>query len=79
MYRTDATLDVAVREKRPEDWSTMVADLSIGSPSLCRALFEIFLGEKSVIPEARKEFANGARALLESDKVRRDTRKGGTG
>jgi hypothetical protein len=79
MYRTDATLDVVVRSERPADWSNMVGDLSIGSPSLCRALFEVFLGEKSVIPDARKEFANGARALLESDKVRRDTRKGGTG
>ncbi|KAL4515633.1 hypothetical protein Ndes2437B_g07062 [Nannochloris sp. 'desiccata'] len=76
---TDATLDVVVRDQRPADWSNMVGDLSIGSPSLCRALFEVFLGEKSVIPDAKKEFANGARALLESDKVRRDTRKGGTG
>lgn len=79
MYRTDATLDVAVRAQRPADWTNMVADLSIASPSLCRALFEVFLGENSVVPDARKEWANGARALLESDNVRRDTRKGGTG
>lgn len=79
MYRTDATLDVAVREQRPETWANMVADLSIPSASLCRALFEVFLGEKSVIPDARKEWATGARALLESDRVRRDTRKGGSG
>lgn len=57
----------------------VVADLSIPSPSLCRALFEVYLGASSVIPEARKEWAKGAKALLESDKVWRDTRKGGSG
>jgi hypothetical protein len=79
MYRTDATLDVAVRGSRPESWAAETPGLSIPSPSLARALFEVFLGEKSVVPDARKEFANGARALLESEKVRRDTRKGGSG
>ena len=79
MYRTDATLDVAVTPGKIPDWNGRVADLSIPSPSLCRALFEVFLGENSVVPDGRKEWANGARALLESDKVKRDTRKGGSG
>lgn len=57
----------------------IVADLSIASASLCRALFEVYLGSNSVVPEGRKEWANGARSLLESDKIRRQTRKGGTG
>ena len=53
----------------------MVPDLSIASPSLCRALFEVYLGSASVVPDVRTEWAAGARALLDSDKVRRDTRK----
>jgi hypothetical protein len=57
----------------------VVADLSLPSPSLCRALFETYLGSNSVIPDARKEWAKGARALLDSEKTRRDTRKGGSG
>ena len=79
MYRTDGTLDVAVKAQRPEGWSAVNSDLSISSPSMCRALFEVFLGEKSVIPDAKKEWANGAKALLDSEKVRRDTRRGGSG
>lgn len=72
LYRTDATLDVLVKigEEQP---------VSIASPTLCRALFEVYLGEASVVPEARKEWAKGARALLESEKVKRDSRKGGSG
>lgn len=79
VYGTDATLDVSIREQRPGDWSAELPDASIPSPSLCRALFEVFLGQASVVPEARKEWAQGARALLESDKVKRDSRKGGSG
>lgn len=57
----------------------MVADLSLASASLCRALFEVYLGSSPVVPEAKKEWAKGARALLDSEKVRRDSRKGGSG
>lgn len=71
LYRTDATLDVTKDLEEPP--------LSIASPTLCRALFEVYLGESSVVPEARKEWAKGARALLESEKVKRDSRKGGSG
>jgi len=79
MYRTDATLDVLVSPQRIMDYSATVADLSIASASLCRALFEVYLGSSSVVPEARKVWADGARQLLDSDKVRRDTMKGGSG
>ncbi|KAL4424246.1 hypothetical protein ABPG75_001547 [Micractinium tetrahymenae] len=78
MYRTDGTLDVAVRPGRA-DWANMVADLSIASAGLCRSLFEIYLGSASVVPDARKEWASGARKLLDSDDIRRQTRKGGSG
>lgn len=135
----DGSLDVALRPGRV-DWSTIVADLSIPSPGLCRGLFEIYLGSESgacsgcvcltgcgmasckvgqsccwllhdakgcaatgwvakglcagssptppapsalpcpaVLPDARKEWAAGARKLLESDDIRRQTRKGGSG
>ena len=33
----------------------------------------------AVLPDARKEWAAGARKLLESDDIRRQTRKGGSG
>jgi hypothetical protein len=54
-------------------------DIRIDSPWLSRVLFEVFLGSSSVVPEARKEWANGARLLLESEQVRRASRKGGSG
>ena len=44
---------------------------------LCRALFEVFLGADSIVPDARSAWAAGARTLLSSDQVRRDTRKSG--
>lgn len=39
----------------------------------------MYLGENSVVPDAKKEWAKGAKALLESDQIKRDTRKGGSG
>lgn len=78
MYRTDGSLDVAVRPGRA-DWANMVADVSIASAGLCRGLFEMFLGSESVVPDARKDWASGARKLLDSDDIRRQTRKGGSG
>lgn len=42
----DGSLDVALRPGRV-DWSTIVADLSVASPGLCRGLFEIYLGSES--------------------------------
>ncbi|KFM22426.1 hypothetical protein F751_0173 [Auxenochlorella protothecoides] len=80
LYRTDATLDIALSSpERPADLAAARASLCIKSASLCRALFETFLGESSVVPEARAVWAAGARQLLASDEVRRDTRRGGSG
>lgn len=53
-------------------------ELRIESPMLCRALFETFLGSESVVPDARAAWAAGARSLLASEQVRRDTRKSGS-
>lgn len=55
-----------------------VPELRVESPMLCRALFEVFLGSESVVPDARSAWAGGARALLASEQVRRDTRKSGS-
>lgn len=49
------------------------------SQGFSRALFELFLGEASIVPAARAVWAAGARELLESDIVKRETRKGGSG
>lgn len=38
----------------------------IESSSLCRALYEIFMGEDPVIPDGKKTWAAGARLLLAS-------------
>jgi hypothetical protein len=59
------------------DWETRPPELDIASPSLARGLFEIFLGGSPVVPEARAAWCSGARSLLESDEVTRDTNKSG--
>lgn len=52
------------------------ADLTLKSIPLSRGLFEVFLGVDSVVPEAKKQWAQGARNLLETDRVQKDTRGG---
>ena len=54
-------------------------DLRIDSPGMCRALFEVYLGGSTVVPEAKVTWAKGARQLLDSEEVRRASRKGGSG
>lgn len=54
-------------------------DLTIESPGLCRALFEVYTGSNTVVPEAKKSWAEGARQLIDSDEVSRKSRKGGGG
>ena len=57
------------------DYSTRSPDLTIASPGLCRALFEVYLGASSVVPDARASWVAGAKALLDSDNVKRETRR----
>ena len=57
------------------DYSTRAPDLTIASPSLCRALFEVYLGSSSVVPDARGAWVSGAKALLDSENVKRETRR----
>ena len=54
-------------------------DLRIDSPGMCRALFEVYLGGSTVVPEAKAAWAKGARQLLDSEEVRRASRRGGSG
>jgi len=54
-------------------------DIRIESPGLCRALFEVYLGSNSVVPDAIGVWAEGTKKLLESEEVRRATRRGGSG
>lgn len=54
-------------------------DLTIDSPGLCRALFEVYTGSNSVVPDAKVTWAEGAKLLLDSDEVRRSSRKSGGG
>jgi hypothetical protein len=59
------------------DWESRPPELTLASPSLARGLFEIYLGGSAIVPEARTAWCQGARALLESEEVRRDTDKSG--
>lgn len=79
VYKLDSSLDICVRESRPSSFESEIPDICIESPSLSRALFETYLGASSIIPEGKREWAEGAKKLLESDKIRRDTRPGGSG
>lgn len=54
-------------------------DLRIESSGMCRALFEVFLGSNTVVPDAIPTWAEGTKKLLESEEVRRATRRGGSG
>ena len=53
--------------------------LRLQSVPLCRGLFEVFLGSDSIVPEAKKSWAQGAQTLLASERVQKDTRPGGFG
>ena len=58
----------------------VVPDKTFNSMSLCRALFEVWLGEASVIPDVRHSMAAGVAQLTESDEVARgEWKPGGRG
>ena len=73
VYRLDGVLDVVVREGRGGLEGVGMADLSVESAGLSRAIFETYLGGKSIVPEGRAVWAEGARKLIESDTIRRQT------
>eukprot|EP00879_Flechtneria_rotunda_P020837 GHRR01021938.1.p1 GENE.GHRR01021938.1~~GHRR01021938.1.p1 ORF type:complete len:213 (+),score=70.97 GHRR01021938.1:638-1276(+) len=49
------------------------------SEGFARALFELFLGGGSLVADARPVWAAGARELLDSEQVKRESRKAGSG
>jgi hypothetical protein len=51
-------------------------DERLESPSLCRALYEVYLGSSPVIPDAIGVWAAGTKRLLESENEKRSTRRG---
>lgn len=59
--------------------SQVLPEFRSQSVALCRGLFEVFLGSESVVPDAKSQWAQGARNLLESERVQKDTRPGGFG
>ena len=71
-WRPDGALEVTVQP--PADGGAggrlrgprLRPDAVIPSQPLCRALFEVFLGADSVVPDGRAAFAAGARRLLEA-------------
>jgi len=49
------------------------------SEGFCRALFELFLGGESLVADAKPTWAAAAKELLESEQVKRESRKAGSG
>jgi len=87
-FTQTGTLNVSIKASASEEegapsgsvnWLSGVPEKSIESPALVRALLEVWLGENGVVPAAKPVIAAGAKALLESENIRRQTRKGGSG
>lgn len=80
LWKTEGSLEVLVKsDPVSQDYSQAQPDLKIDSPGLCRALFEVYTGSNSVVPDAKVTWAEGAKLLLDSDEVRRSSRKSGGG
>lgn len=61
-------------------WLQVVPDKRFKSAALCRALLEVWLGERAVIPDARASFAQGVAQLIETDETARaEWKPGGRG
>lgn len=79
LWTPSGSLELLIREDDASvNYSTVQPDARFESPSLCRALFEIFLGEKPIIPDAIGRWAEGTKKLLDSENDRRSTRRGGS-
>ncbi len=75
----DLGLGLAAGQDAVSALSQAEPDIRIESPGLCRALFEVYLGSNSVVPDAIGVWAEGTKKLLESEEVKRATRRGGSG
>ena len=78
LWRPDGKVEVATCADPGQAVSAFAASdapqLAVDAPGLGRALFETYLGDASVVPAGRAAWAAGAKALLESEEVKRDTR-----
>eukprot|EP01023_Acetabularia_acetabulum_P067578 TRINITY_DN9350_c1_g1_i1.p2 TRINITY_DN9350_c1_g1~~TRINITY_DN9350_c1_g1_i1.p2 ORF type:complete len:282 (+),score=53.59 TRINITY_DN9350_c1_g1_i1:250-1095(+) len=85
MWLLDGTLNVHINKassktnRHPDEFSKISPQHTIQPSGMTRALFEVYLGQNGVIPQARAAWAQGARVLLETDTVRRNTYKSGSG
>ncbi|GLC45102.1 hypothetical protein PLESTB_001468500 [Pleodorina starrii] len=79
LWSMTGELDVLVTPPvtAPREYGEAKPELRIASPALGRGLFEMFLGGSPVVPEARTEWVKGAKSLLESENVKRASRKAG--
>ncbi|CAD7705461.1 unnamed protein product [Ostreobium quekettii] len=66
LWSTDSYLDVAVLPPSTSAFEKVTPGKRIESTSLARGLFEIYLGDSSIVPTAKKEWAEGARRLVAS-------------
>jgi hypothetical protein len=57
------------------DYTGVSPGLRIQSPGLARAFNEMFLGERELVPGGHAAWAKGAKDLLESEIVKRESRK----
>ncbi len=77
LWTKSGNLDVVVLDAAAAataDLRTMAPQHRVASEGFARALFELFLGEGSVVSAAKPVWAAGARALLESEQVKRESR-----
>ena len=61
--------NASMAQRASFDAAQLKPDLRIEAVSLGRALFEVYLGSNSVVPDARGIWAQGARALLATEQV----------
>ena len=67
--------EVLVTPSAADSYVSAKPELRIRSRSLCRGLFEIFLGSDSVVPAGRQTvWVAGAKKLLESNNIKRCTK-----
>lgn len=80
LWRVEGILEMTVRTAEDgTDYTRATPDLRIESPGMCRALFEVYLGSNTVVPDAIHVWAEGTKQLLDSEEVKRATRRGGSG
>jgi hypothetical protein len=77
LWRPEGVLEILLRESDEGlDYSRTQPDERLESPSLCRALYEVYLGSSPVVPDAIGVWAAGTKRLLESENEKRSTRRG---